>query len=160
MKVATYERVSTIEQTTENQRPALAGWVQAHPDAVLVRPYRDVESGTKTTRPGFDRMLKDACKGVFNVLVVWRLDRLGRSTEHLLRTVRELEEAGVTLISVRDGIDTKTASGKAFLGMLAVFAQFERDILVERTKAGMARARAAGVHVGRPRKVQPATTSA
>jgi DNA invertase Pin-like site-specific DNA recombinase len=150
MQIATYERVSTIEQSTENQRPALAAWVQTHPDAVLVRPYRDVESGAKTSRPGFDRMVKDARAGMFTTLVIWRLDRLGRSTEHLLRTVRELEECGVTLVSVRDSIDTSTASGKAFLGMLAVFAQFERDILVERTKAGMARAKANGKHVGRP----------
>lgn len=62
MRIATYERVSTIEQTTENQRPALQGWVQAHPGAVLVRPYRDVESGTKSSRPGFDRMLTTRVK--------------------------------------------------------------------------------------------------
>jgi hypothetical protein len=137
----------------------VSAWVAAHAEAILVRPYRDTESGAKTPRPGFDRMLKDAKARMFDRVVIWRLDRLGRNTEHLLRTVRELEEAGVTLVSVRDSVDTSTASGKAFLGMLAVFAQFERDILVERTKAGMARAKAAGVHVGRPRKVLPSSTA-
>ncbi len=149
MRIATYERVSTVEQTTENQRPALQGWLQSHPAAVLVRPYRDVDSGAKTSRPGFDRLLKDAKAGMFDTLVIWRLDRLGRNTAHLLKTVEDLQKAGVTLVSLRDSIDTTTASGKAFLGMLAVFAQFERDILVERTKAGMARAKAAGKHLGR-----------
>jgi DNA invertase Pin-like site-specific DNA recombinase len=156
MRVATYQRVSTIEQTTANQAAALKGWLTSRPDSVLVHAYKDTESGAKTSRPAFDRLLRHAKSGMFDVLVVWRLDRLGRSTEHLLRTVRELEEAGVTLVSVRDSIDTSTASGRAFLGMLAVFAQFERDVLVERTKAGMARAKAAGVHVGRPRKIMAA----
>jgi DNA invertase Pin-like site-specific DNA recombinase len=152
MRIATYERVSTHDQTTANQQPALKAWLVVHPNAVLVRPYKDVESGAKTSRPGFDRMLRDAKAGLFDHLVIWRLDRLGRNTQHLLGTVADLEKAGVTLVSVHDSIDTRTASGKAFLGMLAVFAQFERDILVERTRAGMARAKAAGIHVGRPRK--------
>jgi len=156
MRVATYLRVSTVEQTVENQATALKGWLAGRPEATLVQSYRDVESGARTSRPAFDRLLRHAKSGMFDVLVIWRLDRLGGSTEHLLRTVRELEEAGVTLVSVRDSIDTSTASGRALLGMLAVFSQFERDVLVERTKAGMARAKAAGIHIGQPRKIAAA----
>jgi site-specific DNA recombinase len=76
MRVATYQRVSTIEQTTANQAAALKGWLTSRPDSVLVHAYKDTESGAKTSRPAFDRLLRHAKSGMFDVLVVWRLDRI------------------------------------------------------------------------------------
>lgn len=144
LRIATYARVSTDQQTEANQQPALDHYAAGFPGAVVVPFVDHGVSGTKTSRPAFDRLMGLALKGQFDRLVFWKLDRLGRNTEHLLKTCRELEAAGVTLVSLNESIDTSTAGGKAFLGMLAVFAQFERDTCVERTKAGLRRAAAGG----------------
>jgi DNA invertase Pin-like site-specific DNA recombinase len=152
MRVATYARVSTDEQTTQNQTAELDRYLTAQGDGVEVfgRFVDDGVSGSKLSRPAFDRMLKAADEGAFDVLVFWKLDRLGRNTQHLLETVERLKRKGIEVVSLRESIDTRSSAGKAFLGMLAVFAQFERDVLIERTRAGQARARAQGKHMGRP----------
>lgn len=106
-------------------------------------------SGAKTSRPAFDRMMNEIQTG--DTLVVWKLDRLGRSTIHLLEILNDLNERKIHFHAITQGIDTTTAVGRMIFGQLAVFAEYERNLISERTKAGMAAAKARGVHVGRPR---------
>jgi len=152
-RAAIYLRVSTDDQTTENQRQALVevagrrGWS-------VVETYEDQGvSGAKgrDQRPGFDRMLKDAGRRRFDVLAVWSIDRLGRSTAAVATALDDLEAAGVAIYADKEGVDASTAHGRAMLEMASVFARLERSMIVERVKAGMARAKAEGKHVGRPR---------
>lgn len=106
-------------------------------------------SGAITKRCGLDDMLASLEAG--DTLVVWKLDRLGRSTIHLLQLLSDLRDRGVDFQAITQGIDTTTAVGRMLYGQLAVFAEYERSLISERTKAGMAAAKARGVHVGRPR---------
>jgi DNA invertase Pin-like site-specific DNA recombinase len=152
-RAAIYLRVSTDEQTTENQRQALVE-VAARRGWTVVETYQDQGvSGSKgrDQRPGFDRMLKDASRRRFDVLAVWSIDRLGRSTAAVATALDDLEAAGVAIYADKEGVDASTAHGRAMLEMASVFARLERSMIVERVKAGMARAKAEGRHVGRPR---------
>jgi len=136
--------VSTAEQSLDLQiRDLVAAGVR--PDNV----HTEKVSGVASKRPGWDRMLKDCRPG--DVVIVWKLDRVGRSMIDLLTKLQRLEDAGIGFRAVRDNIDTTTSSGKFMLNMLGAFAQFERDLIVERTLAGMAAARAAGKQVGAKR---------
>lgn len=113
--------------------------------------YRDHGvSGAKTARPGLDRMMKELRAG--DTLTVWKLDRLGRSTIHLLSILDDLRTRGVHFHAITQGIDTSTAVGRMIFGQLAVFAEYERSLISERTKAGMKAAKARGVHIGRPKR--------
>jgi DNA invertase Pin-like site-specific DNA recombinase len=145
--------VSTTGQTVENQRRELqevadrSGWE-------VVAVYQDDGiSGTKgrDRRPQFDRMLKDATRRKFNMIAAWSLDRLGRSLQDLVGFLAEIRAAGVDLFLHKQALDTSTAAGKAMFGMVGVFAEFEADIIKERVNAGLARARAQGKKLGRPR---------
>jgi DNA invertase Pin-like site-specific DNA recombinase len=154
-QVAFYLRVSTGEQTTENQRRELEH-VARHRGWSVVAVYQDQGmSGAKSRkkRPQFDRMLKDAVRGKFDILAAWAVDRLGRSLQDLVVSLGELRAAGVDLFLHQQAVDTTTPSGRAMFQMLGVFAEFERAMIQERIKAGLARARAEGRHLGRP-KVQ------
>ena len=112
--------------------------------------FTDTASGAKADRPGLDRCLKELRDG--DVLVVWRLDRLGRSMRHLVTTIEDLHERGVAFRSIQDGmIDTTSASGELVFNIFSALAQFERRLIVERTNAGLAAARARGRFGGRPR---------
>ena len=111
-------------------------------------------SGTKTSRPGLDAMLEDVEPG--DVVTVYKLDRLGRSTAHVVTLLHELTERGVHVRSLSDGLDTTTPTGKAMLSMLAVFAEMERSFISERTTAGLAAARQQGRTGGRPKKADAA----
>jgi len=151
-RAAFYVRVSTGEQTVENQLQALhaiadrRGWEVA---AI----YRDEGiSGSKTrqSRPGLDQMLKDAQRRKFDIVAAWSIDRLGRSLADLLETLAHLKACGVALYVDRQNLDTMTPIGEAMFQMVGVFAQFERELIRERVKAGMARAVAAGKRIGRP----------
>ena len=109
-------------------------------------------SGIKKERPGLDQMLDFARQGKVDLVVVWKLDRLGRSLQHLLAVLDELGSLGVGFVSLRDtGIDTTSPQGRLLLQMLGAFAEFERALIRERVIAGVRRAQAAGVHCGRPR---------
>ncbi len=152
-RVALYLRVSTGEQTTENQRRELEA-VAKQRGWQIVAVYEDKGvSGAKgrDKRPQFDAMLKDAVRGQFDVLAAWAVDRLGRSLQDLVATLGDLHGAGVDLFLHRQAIDTTTPSGKAMYQMLGVFAEFERSMIQERVKAGLERAKAKGVQLGRPR---------
>lgn len=112
----------------------------------------DGVSGVRDSRPGLDAMLEAGKAGEFDLLAVWRLDRLGRSLQHLLHVLDDLRNWGVGFVSLRDaGIDTTTASGRLMLQLLGAFAEFEREMIRERVVAGVLRAQAAGKHCGRPR---------
>jgi DNA invertase Pin-like site-specific DNA recombinase len=138
-----YGRVSTAEQNADLQRDALhAAGVDA------ARVFIDTASGALSSRPRLDELLALLRPG--DTVVVWRLDRLGRSLAHLVATVTELGERGVGFVSLTEAIDTTTPAGRLLFGIMASLAQFERDLIQERTHAGLAAARARGRVGGRP----------
>ncbi len=152
-EIVGYARVSTDEQSLDLQLDALKA-------AGCDRVYQDVGSGTLADRPDLARALDHVRAG--DTLVVWKLDRLGRSTHLLIGLVQELDRRGIAL-RVLDGamtIDTSTPSGKLVFGLFALLAEFERDLLSERTRAGLAAARARGRKGGRPRTITPPTLKA
>jgi DNA invertase Pin-like site-specific DNA recombinase len=143
-RVALYLRVSTDGQTTENQRRVLEE-VSARRGWTVTAVYEDAGiSGAKagSKRPGFDAMLKDAKRRRFDVLAFWSVDRLGRSTATVAAALEELDTAGVTIYADKEAVDATTPHGRAMLEMAAVFAKLERSMIVERVKAGLARAKA------------------
>jgi DNA invertase Pin-like site-specific DNA recombinase len=146
MKIG-YARVSTEEQNLRLQLDALRA---AGCDLIF---RDDGISSIARERPGLNRALKRLKPG--DVLVVWKLDRLGRSLTHLIAMTSELRDAGIGFESLRDSIDTTSAGGRFYFHMLAALAEFEREMIVERTKAGIAAAKRAGVRVGRPPKLSP-----
>jgi DNA invertase Pin-like site-specific DNA recombinase len=152
-RVALYARVSTDTQTTENQERELravaerAGWE-------IVQIYVDQGvSGAKgrAERPAFDAMCRDASRRRFDVVAAWSVDRLGRSLQDLVAFLSDVHALGVDLYLHQQGIDTTTPAGKAMFQMMGVFAEFERAMIRERVQAGLARARAQGKTLGRPR---------
>lgn len=153
MRVAIYARVSTDrgEQNPEVQISALRKWLEATGHTV-VDVYADRISGTKASRPELSRMLADASadNGIIDAIAIVKLDRLARSTKHLIDLAGQLEDMSVDLIVKDQAIDTSTPAGKLMFHMLAAIAEFERDLIVERTKAGLAHARERGVKLGRP----------
>ena len=146
-RLAIYARVSTLNrgQDVGLQLDELRS-VAAQRGWFVVGEYVDQGvSGVKTSRPGLDRMLADAQAGKLDVVAVWKLDRLGRSLQHVLATIDQLTSQGVGFVSLRDaGLDSTTPAGRLFTAMIAAFAAFERDIIQERVIAGVRRAQAAG----------------
>jgi DNA invertase Pin-like site-specific DNA recombinase len=136
-----YARVSTLEQNLDLQKDALA-------KAGCQQTFEDRESGAKTERPGLAKVLEALRPG--DTLVVWKLDRLGRSLKHLVETVQTLNAKGIGFKSLQESIDTTTSGGKLVFHVFAALAEFERDIIRERTQAGLAAARARGRQGGRP----------
>lgn len=137
-----YARVSTVDQTLALQRDALTA-IGCHPI------YSDTMSGTTDRRPGLEQALSHLRAG--DTLVVWRLDRLGRSLKHLIDTIQLLEQRGVGFRSLTENIDTTTPGGKLIFHIFGSLAEFERASIVERTQAGLAAARVRGRNGGRPR---------
>ena len=137
-----YARVSTHDQTLALQRDALTG-------AGCERIFADTASGARADRPGLEDAVAFARTG--DTLVVWKLDRLGRSLPHLLETVARLQEHGVGFRSLTEQLDTTTSGGKLVFHVFAALAEFERDVIRERTRAGLAAARARGRKGGRPK---------
>ena len=152
-RAALYLRVSTDRQTVENQRQALEQ-VARHRGWEIIATYSDKGiSGSKgrKDRPEFDRMLSEAARGRFDVVMAFALDRIGRSLADLLHSIRHLEECNVDLFIDRQMLDTTTPQGKLLFAVTGAFAEFERDMMVHRVNAGLARARARGTKLGRPR---------
>lgn len=150
-KVAIYVRVSTSGQTVENQERELLAHCQRQGWQVF-EIYRDEGfSGAVADRPALKEMMADARLGRFNLLVVWKIDRLARSISHLLEVLTELKELGIGFVSLTEAINTETAQGRMIANFLGSIAEFERELVVERIKCGMSRASAAGVRIGRPR---------
>lgn len=136
-----YARVSTNDQTLDLQLDALTG-------ADCIKIFEDHASGKDKSRPQFNAMLEMLREG--DTVVVWKLDRIGRNTKHLIEIAEEFERLGVNFVSLKDNIDTSTAIGKFFFRMMASLAEFERDLIIERTQAGLDAARARGRLGGRP----------
>lgn len=151
LRAALYARVSTVDQTTDNQILELRRYAEAR-NWTATEYLDEGVSGTKERRPALDRLLTDARRRRFDVLVVWRLDRLGRSLKHLIVTLDELHALGVAFVSLNEGIDATTPAGRLQMAVLGAIAQFERERIVERVKAGLARARAQGTRLGRRRQ--------
>jgi len=142
---------STFDQEPENQLQELRRYVEARGWTGQEYVDRGV-SGAKDRRPTLDALVSDAKRRKFDVLVCWRLDRLGRNLRPLVTLIEELQTMGIAFISLGEGIDCTTPAGKLQLHILAALAEFERARIQERVKAGLARARAQGVRLGRPRR--------
>lgn len=144
--VAIYLRVSSAAQTTASQLPDLQAWARSQTAPVVW--YEDRFTGTSMNRPGFDRLMADARARKISRIVVWRIDRLGRTCKGLLNLLDELQQLGVGLLSIRESFDVATPMGRMVLTILAAFAEFETEVRFERQTAGIAAAKAAGVKWG------------
>jgi len=149
VRCAIYARVSTCEQEPENQLRELRRYAEARGWTTAEYIDRGV-SGTKDRRPSLDRLVADARRRRFDVLVVWRLDRLGRNLKHLVTLLEDVQAVGIAFVSLGEGIDCTTAAGRLQLHVLAALAEFERARIAERVRAGLARVRASGKRLGRP----------
>jgi DNA invertase Pin-like site-specific DNA recombinase len=139
-----YTRVSTVAQTLDQQNSALDA-------AGVTKVFSDVMSGARDDRPGLAQLLAYVREG--DTVVVWKLDRLGRNMLHILQTVKELTNQGVTLVSITDGIDSSTPAGRMMIGVLGSLAEYERELMRERTALKRQASRASGTQFGRPCKV-------
>ena len=148
-----YARVSTTDQNLDLQTDALeaAGCEKIFSDTPKEWPCHRGVSGAKAERPGLDKALDQLRKG--DILVIWKLDRLGQSLSHLLSIIEDLQQKGVDFASVQDGFDTSTASGKMVFSVIGAMAEYERSLIRERTMAGLASARARGRKGGRPKQL-------
>jgi DNA invertase Pin-like site-specific DNA recombinase len=153
LKVCLYARVSRVDkdQNPENQLIKLREYAQRH-DWEISEVYVDYVSGAKTSRPSFDRMIKDGRARRYDAVVVVRIDRLARSTRHLLNILEDLDRHGVSLVCTDQEIDTKSPAGRLLFTILGAVSELELDLIRERTKDGLARARAQGKRLGRPPK--------
>jgi DNA invertase Pin-like site-specific DNA recombinase len=138
MRAAIYARVSTVDQEPENQLQELRRYVEARGWSAAEYVDRGV-SGAKDRRPALDQLLTDAKRRRFDVLVCWRLDRLGRSLKHLITLLDELQSLGVAFVSLAEGIDATTPAGKLQMHILGAIAEFERERIRERVLAGLHR---------------------
>jgi DNA invertase Pin-like site-specific DNA recombinase len=143
-----YTRVSTVDQHPETQILDLRQMAQQR-GYQIVGEYVDRITGTKAKRPGLDELLRDARRGQFEVVLVWASDRLARSVRHFLEVLDELNHLGIEFVSFREQIDTGGPLGRAVVVIIGAVAELERNLIVERVRAGMRRAKLEGRHIGR-----------
>ncbi len=136
MKIAIYVRISTDKQDLEKQIELCKKQCEIK-EYEVYKIYKDIISGSKESRPAFNHLLEDMRQYKFNAIVVTKLDRIGRSLKHLLSLLDEFKNKGVQIIAVTQNIDTTTASGKLLFQIMGAFAEFERNIISERTKEGL-----------------------
>jgi DNA invertase Pin-like site-specific DNA recombinase len=141
-------RVSTVDQHPETQLYDLRQ-MAAQRGYEVVAEFTDKISGTKAKRPGLDQMMADARRGRFDVVLVWACDRIARSTRHFLDVLDDLNRIGVEFVSFREQIDTGGPLGRAIVIIIGAIAELERNLIIERVRAGMRRARLEGQHIGR-----------
>ena len=153
-RVALYARVSTSngQQDPEMQLRELREYAK-HRELIIIDEYVDRMTGSKDCRPAINRLMGDAYQRRFDVVLVWKLDRFGRSLRHLVNAIAELEALGVAFISLRDNLDLSTPSGRLMFQIIGAMAEFERALIQERVKAGLRNAKAKGKKLGRPRAV-------
>ena len=151
MRVAIYARVSTGEQSPEMQLAELRDYCQRRGWEIVDEYVDHGISGARERRPQLDRLTSDAHQRRFDVVLVWKLDRYGRSLKHLVNALAEFEALGITFISLRDNLDLSTPSGRLMFQIIGAMAEFERALIRERVKAGIFHARARGKHIGRPK---------
>ena len=143
-----YMRVSTVDQHPESQLHDLRELARQRGFEVA-REYTDRISGTKAKRPGLDELMRDARRGRFEVMLVWASDRLARSVRHFLEVLDELNHLGIEFVSYRENLDTSGPLGRAITVIIGAIAELERNLIVERVRAGMRRAKLEGRHIGR-----------
>ncbi len=146
--LAVYLRVSTTRQDVKSQEPDLRAWARAHGRGSSVRWYRDRFTGATLNRPEMRRLEEDIRAGRIGTVVVWRLDRLGRTAGQTIKFLDELRAAGVRFVSLRDGVDRSTSTGRLMRTILAGFAEYEREVISERILAGITKAKAQGKRWG------------
>src|SRR5215471_15322734 len=152
-RAAFYLRVSTVDQTTANQERELRE-IAERMECDVVKVYKDHGvSGAKgrDKRPAFDALCRSAAQRKYDLVMAWSVDRLGRSLQDLVALLSELHALGIDLFLHQQGLDTTTPAGKAMFQMMGVFAEFERAMIQERVRAGLARAKSEGKRLGRPR---------
>lgn len=153
MRAALYARVSTVDkQNVDLQLRDLRSYAQARGFNILLE-YIDIgESGAKDKRPELCKLMDDARKRRIDLILVWRLDRFGRSLKHLINTLDELKGLGISFVSYSENIDLSTPTGQLMFHMLGAFAQFERELIRERVMAGLSCAKVKGRILGRPKR--------
>jgi len=150
-RIAIYARVSTTDQSTESQLLDLRRYVRERGWDIFKEYCDSGISGTKDSRPALNELMNDAKKRRFDVVLVWRFDRFARSTKHLILALEEFKNLGIDFVSYQENIDTSSPLGSAIFTIISAVAQLERDIIAERVKAGLRRARENGKKLGRPR---------
>ena len=143
-----YMRVSSVDQHPETQLHDLRQ-MAAQRGYQIVQEYTDRISGVKARRPGLDELMRDARRGRFDVVLVWACDRIARSTRHFLEILDEFRQLNIEFISFRESIDTSGPLGRAIVVIIGAIAELERNLIIERVRAGMRRARLEGRHIGR-----------
>lgn len=152
MRVGIYARVSTShgQQDPDMQLRELREYAK-HRELLIIGEYVDRLTGSKDSRPALNRLMADASRRKFDAVLVWKLDRFGRSLRHLVNAIAELEALGVAFISFRENLDLSTPSGRLMFQIIGAMAEFERSLIQERVRAGIRNARAKGKRLGRPR---------
>jgi DNA invertase Pin-like site-specific DNA recombinase len=153
MKVAIYTRVSTNDQSVQMQSFDLKGYCQQRGFEVYKEYSDQGVSGTKDKRPALDELMDDARKKKFDAVLCWRFDRIARSTKHLITALEEFRHLNIDFISYQENIDTSSPLGKAMFTIVSAIAELERNILLERVRAGLKRAKENGAILGRPRRL-------
>ncbi len=150
-RVALYARVSTTDQSTDSQLLDLRRYVSERGWNSFKEYVDEGISGTKDSRPALNQLMNDAKKRRFAVVLVWRFDRFARSTKHLILALEEFRNLGIDFVSYQENIDTSSPLGSAIFTIISAVAQLERDIIAERVKAGLRKAKENGKKLGRPK---------
>jgi DNA invertase Pin-like site-specific DNA recombinase len=153
MKIALYTRVSTQDQSVEMQISDLKRYCDQRGFEVHKEYCDRGISGTKDRRPGLDELMADAQKRKFDTVLVWRFDRFARSTKHLITALEQFRHLGIEFISYQENIDTSSPLGKAMFTIVSAISELERNILLERVRAGIKRAKENGKILGRPKRL-------
>ncbi len=151
MRIAIYARVSTTDQSTESQLLDLRRYTRERGWTIFKEYCDNGVSGTKDSRPALNELMNDAKKRRFDVVLVWRFDRFARSTKHLILALEEFKNLGIDFVSYQENIDTSSPLGSTIFTIISAVAQLERDIIAERVKAGLRRAKENGKKLGRPK---------
>ena len=161
-KVCLYCRVSTLNQTSENQLRELRAVAERMGYEIVSEFIDNGISGAKSRkdRPALDEMMKQATQRKFEMVLCWSIDRLGRSLQHLVEILNELQAMKIDLFFMQQGMDTTTPSGRMIFSVFGAIGEFERNLIRERVIAGQQRAKASGVHIGRPTKMNEGMRSA
>jgi DNA invertase Pin-like site-specific DNA recombinase len=153
MKVALYTRVSTNDQSVEMQTSDLKRYCDQRGFEVYKEYCDQGISGVKDKRPGLDELMADARKRRFDAVLCWRFDRFARSTRHLINSLEEFRNLGIDFVSFQENIDTSSPLGKAIFTIVSAISELERNIILERVRAGLKRARENGTILGRPKRL-------
>ena len=153
MKIALYTRVSTHDQSVQMQLSDLRRYCEERKFGIFKEYNDEGISGAKDRRPALDELMEDAKKKKFDAVLCWRFDRFARSTKHLVNALEEFHHLGIDFISYQENIDTSSPLGKAIFTIVSAIAELERNIIIERVKAGIKRAKENGKRLGRPKRL-------